>query len=79
MKNYSPPVVRLTAIKNSIPLGLRSIYNGFRAGRYDFLKKEDHLGRPSGQLHVNVAALVEWGAVRGCVITLPAFISITEK
>lgn len=79
MKIYNPPVVRLTAIKNAIPLDIRSIYNGYRAGRYGFLKKEDHLGRPSGQLHVDVAGLVEWAAVRGCIIALPTFISVAEK
>lgn len=80
MKVYNPPIVKLTAIQESIPMGLRSLYNGQQQNqRFPFLQKTDPWGKQTGNWYVNVSTLVDWGAARGKKITLPDFISVTER
>ena len=82
MKTYIPQRVRLPAIADSIPIGLKCIYNARALGaadRYPFLCNIDHMGRPSNKIYVDVAELVQWGLARGIIIRLPQFIEIQEK
>ena len=82
MKTYMPQRVRLTAIADAIPVGLKCIYNARALGaasRYPFLCNIDHMGRPTSKVYVDIAELVQWGLARGTIIRLPQFIEIQEK
>ena len=72
---YFPPFVRLTVMRDYLPIGRDAIYAAQWRGRkkaYPFIEKKNH------RYFVNIRDFVEWSLARGVVPKLPDFIQAEQ-
>ena len=81
MKKYTPPRVRLSVMRDYLPIAPDVIYTAMWRGRetaYPFIEKIDHAGNQAKHYFVNIQNFVDWSLARGEVAKLPNFVQLIE-
>lgn len=70
MNNELPPLMLLASVLDGIPVGLKTLYNGHSAGKYNWLTRIGPGGRRTRELWVNVPKLEQWAQARGLPLNI---------